>query len=55
MPKWRLADLSDEVCLFKGRKAALLTKHKKEQVIKPVFEMATGCQVIVEDVFIKNT
>lgn len=33
---------------FRGRQAVLLTKHGKEQVIKPLFEEATGCRVIVE-------
>jgi hypothetical protein len=33
--------------LLKGRVSALLTKHKKEQVIKPIFEQATGCRVDV--------
>ena len=33
--------------LLKGRVSALLTKHKKEQVIKPAFEMATGCRIEV--------
>ena len=33
---------------FRGRRAVLLTKHKKERVIKPLFEEATGCQVLVE-------
>lgn len=32
---------------LKGRVSALLTKHKKEQVIKPTIEKATGCQVEV--------
>jgi hypothetical protein len=34
--------------LFEGRRAVLLTKHGKEQVIKPTLEKATGCQIIVE-------
>ncbi|MFZ5641697.1 MAG: DUF6671 family protein [Bacillota bacterium] len=33
---------------FEGRRAVLLTKHRKEQVIKPTLEKATGCQIIVE-------
>jgi hypothetical protein len=33
--------------LLKGRVSALLTKHKKEKVIKPLFEQATGCRVEV--------
>lgn len=33
--------------LLKGRVSALLTKHKKEQVIKPALETATGCRVEV--------
>lgn len=36
---------------FRGRQAVLLTKHGKEQVIKPLFEEATGCRVIVESDF----
>ena len=36
---------------FSGRKAVLVTKHKKEKVIKPVFENATGCEVIVDTSF----
>lgn len=34
--------------LFAGRCAVLLTKHRKEQVIKPVLEKAAGFQIIVE-------
>jgi hypothetical protein len=33
---------------FRGRQAVLLTKHGKERFIKPLFEEATGCCVIVE-------
>lgn len=33
---------------FAGRKAALLTKHKKEEVITPVLEKGAGCQIILE-------
>ncbi|MHB8172551.1 MAG: DUF6671 family protein [Thermincolia bacterium] len=36
---------------FKGRQAALLTKHQKELVIKPVFEKGTGCEVLVNTSF----
>lgn len=36
-----------EASLFSGRRAALLTKHKKETVIKPVLEAGTGCRIIV--------
>jgi len=34
--------------VFKGRHAALLTRHSKEKVIAPVIEGATGCSVLVE-------
>lgn len=32
---------------LKGRDSALLTKHKKENVIQPLFEATTGCNLIV--------
>lgn len=34
--------------VFRGRRAALLTKHGKERVIAPVLEKATGCRVVVQ-------
>jgi hypothetical protein len=34
--------------LFEGRRAVLLTKHRKEQVIQPILEKAMGCQIVVE-------
>ncbi len=34
--------------VFKGRYAALLTRHSKEKTIAPVLESATGCRVLVE-------
>ncbi len=37
--------------IFRGRQAVLLTKHGKDQVIRPLFEEATGCRVIVESGF----
>ncbi|MBS4026655.1 MAG: hypothetical protein KGZ96_13455 [Clostridia bacterium] len=37
-----------KISFFAGRRAVLLTKHKKEEVIKPVLEKGTGCQIIVE-------
>jgi hypothetical protein len=37
--------------IFKGRKASLLTMHKKEQVIKPALGKALGCVVLVESNF----
>ncbi|OPJ55290.1 DUF6671 family protein [Alkalithermobacter paradoxus] len=37
--------------IYKDRKIVLLTKHKKEEVIKPILEEATGCSVIVETRF----
>lgn len=40
-----------EISLFAGRQAALLTKHKKEEVIKPVLEEGLGCQIIVESYY----
>ncbi|MEW6244165.1 MAG: DUF6671 family protein [Bacillota bacterium] len=36
---------------FQGRYAVLLTKHRKEQVIKPTLEKAVGVNVIVETGF----
>lgn len=36
---------------FQGRLVALLTKHEKERVIKPVFEKATGSYVLVKKDF----
>jgi hypothetical protein len=33
---------------FKGRRAVLLTRHRKEQVIKTVLEEALDCDIIVE-------
>jgi len=37
--------------VFRGRRAALLTKHGKERVIAPVLEKATGCQVVVHSCY----
>lgn len=37
-----------ELSLLAGRRAALLTKHKKEEVIKPVLEKGAGLHIIVE-------
>lgn len=37
-----------EASFFMGRRAALLTKHKKEEVIKPILEQKAGLQLIVE-------
>lgn len=36
---------------FEGRRAVLLTKHRKERVIKPTLEKAMGCHIIVETGF----
>jgi hypothetical protein len=36
---------------FEGQRAVLLTKHRKERVIKPALERVTGCHVIVETGF----
>jgi len=33
--------------VFEGRNIALLTKHNKENVIQPIFEVETGCNFIV--------
>ncbi len=41
--------------LFEGRKVVLLTKHKKEKVIKPLMEKETGCEVLVEKSFDTDT
>ena len=32
---------------FRGRRAALLTKHGKEQAIRPTFEARTGCELVI--------
>ncbi len=37
-----------ENLLFARRQAALLTKHKKEEVIKPLLEKVAGCRIIVK-------
>jgi len=37
--------------MFVGRRAVLLTKHRKEQVIKPALEKVMGCEIIVEAEF----
>lgn len=37
--------------IFENREIALLTKHKKEIVIKPILEKETGCRLIVETRF----
>jgi hypothetical protein len=34
--------------IYKDRKVVLLTKHKKEEVIQPILEKATGCSLIIE-------
>jgi transcription elongation factor Elf1 len=36
---------------YKDREIVLVTKHKKEAVIKPLLEKETGCQIIVESEF----
>lgn len=43
--------MADGCSFFAGRQAALLTKHQKELVIKPVFEKDTGCEVLVNTSF----
>ncbi|MBS3900119.1 MAG: hypothetical protein KGZ54_05850 [Dethiobacter sp.] len=37
--------------IYKNRKIVLLTKHKKEEAIKPILEKATGCRLIIESGF----
>lgn len=37
--------------LYSNRKIVLLTKHSKEEVIKPIIELATGCELIIESRF----
>ena len=37
--------------LYENRKVVLLTKHKKEEVIKPIVEEALGCILQVENRF----
>ncbi|MBT9167064.1 MAG: hypothetical protein DDT19_00388 [Syntrophomonadaceae bacterium] len=37
--------------IYKNRKIVLLTKHKKEEAIRPFIEKATGCSLIVESRF----
>lgn len=41
--------------VFEGRKLALLTKHNKEKVVQPIFEVETGCDFIVENEFDTDT
>lgn len=36
---------------FKNKKILLITKHKKEKVILPIFEKEVGCKVICDSVF----
>lgn len=43
--------MSADSVFFRGRQAVLLTKHGKAKVIKPLFEQATGCRVIVDPNF----
>lgn len=37
--------------IFNGREIVLITKHRKEDVIKPIMEQETGCDLIVESGF----
>ncbi|MBS3886771.1 MAG: hypothetical protein KGZ41_01785 [Dethiobacter sp.] len=37
--------------IYKNRKIVLLTKHQKEEAIRPILEEATGCTIIVESSF----
>lgn len=41
--------------IYQNRKMVLLTKHKKEEVIKAILEQKTGCQLIVVDDFDTDT
>lgn len=34
--------------IYNGRSVVLVTQHKKEDVIKPIFELETGCNFITE-------
>jgi hypothetical protein len=43
--------MADGSSFFEGRSAVLLTKHGKEQVIKPTLEKAVGVHVIIETGF----
>ncbi len=43
--------MTDGGSFFKGRQIALLTKHQKERVIKPILEKGTGCEVLVNTSF----
>lgn len=36
---------------YENKKVVLLTKHKKEEVIRPIIENALGCKLIVENRF----
>lgn len=38
-----------EFKLYENKKIVLITRHLKEQAIKPILERETGCQLIVED------
>ena len=31
--------------IYENRKVVLLTKHKKEEVIRPIIEEALGCKI----------
>ena len=37
--------------IYQDRKIVLLTKHSKEEVIKPILELETGCELITESRF----
>lgn len=41
--------------IFGNRKIVLLTKHKKEEVIKPIFEKFIGSEIVVVDSFDTDT
>jgi|GEM_PF-1022234 len=43
--------MSEKSSLYKDRKIVLVTKHKKEAIIKPLLEKEIGCQIIVESEF----
>lgn len=37
--------------IYKNREIVLLTKHKKDEVIQPILEKSTGCNLMVETRF----
>ena len=43
--------MGENKLIYSGREIVLVTKHKKEIVIKPLLEKETGCKVLVESDF----